>query len=159
MIKYLGIAKGITIHPERNMKRSARFHGNPSNSSLKITIVNIIVSLDEQSGDHQSQQDSSCGDHENLYRMKRQSIKKLLRYISPDQSVGPNSAAKATPLTRLIIIWYRTALYNWSECFFSTSVLTKVSSMIMSQFYKQNLTNLASVIVEPCTLSDNRYCS
>ncbi len=39
----------------------------------------FMAALDEKSGDHQNQKDSSSGDHECLYKPSWQSIQQLLR--------------------------------------------------------------------------------
>ncbi len=45
--------------PEGDMNMCIKFHGNPSNTfwdiSLKTTNVNLLVAVEENSGDHQSQ--------------------------------------------------------------------------------------------------------
>ncbi len=55
-----------------------KFHCNPSNScrdiSLKNTNINLMVALEEMSGDHPSQRASFSGDHERLNKISGQSI-------------------------------------------------------------------------------------
>ncbi len=48
----------ITIYPEGAIDVCTKFHGNPSNIcldiSLKTTNVNLMAVLEKKSGDHQS---------------------------------------------------------------------------------------------------------
>ena len=52
--------KVITTHPERNMNVCDKFHANPF-----IGCQNILLKAKkyQRHGDHQSQEDSSTGDH------------------------------------------------------------------------------------------------
>lgn len=58
------IHQNIPIHPERNMRDCAKYHGYPSShwdDSFKTTNVSLMILPQGKSGDHQSQEDSSCG--------------------------------------------------------------------------------------------------
>ncbi len=49
-----------------------KLHGNPSCSWMDLTKnknVNLIVVLEEKSGDHQSNYNSLPGDHEYMYKI------------------------------------------------------------------------------------------
>lgn len=65
------------------------FNGHPSDSFLhKTKNLNLMMTLMEESGDHQGQQGSSSDEHEFLYNISWQSVQYFSRYSSLDQSDG-----------------------------------------------------------------------
>ncbi len=73
--EWSGITRVITIHPEEDMNECTKFYSNPSyrrDISLKIKNVDLLVALQEKSGDHQVGR---------IYKILWQSIKQSLRYF------------------------------------------------------------------------------
>ncbi len=71
------IIKVTAVHPLGTMDICTKFHCNPFSSyvdiSVKVQMVKLVV-LEVKSGNHQSQYDSSSGDHECLYKLHGNSI-------------------------------------------------------------------------------------
>ncbi len=91
----------------RGMNVCTKFHGKPSNScldiSFKATNVNAMVEQEEKSGDHRGF--FLCGP---LHRISRESIQRLLRCFSLDQSGGQ------IDLPNAVITIMEISLYMWT---------------------------------------------
>ncbi len=77
-MKSQAIAKATRIHSEGGMNVCSQIHGNSSNNWQDISLnkknVNFMVVLEEKSGGHQNNYDSSSGDQECVHKISWQSI-------------------------------------------------------------------------------------